>query len=144
MSSTATQPAPPRPVTPAAAPSVLLTGDASAIPAPERVIAPFKYASLLDHGPYGDFRDDLIEHGFAVVKNVLTEARAAGLRSDAFAWLESFGRGFDRDDPATFGQPFLPQYFRGGMFPAYGGAHEQWVRWACWSSPLHDTFGWVG
>ncbi len=103
-------------------PSVHLTGQPV-----ERVIPPFKYAGLLDHGPYGDFRDALNEDGFAVVKNVMTEARAVELRAAAFTWLESFGRGFDRDDPKTFGQEFLPQYNRGGMYPAYGGAHEQWA-----------------
>lgn len=90
---------------------------------------PNRYADLLDHGPYGDFRDELVEHGYVVVKNVMTQERAAEIRSKAFGWLESFGRGFDRNKPETFGQEFLPKYGRGGMYQAYGVHHEQWVSW---------------
>lgn len=64
----------------------------------------------------------------------MTEARAGEIRDKAFAWLESFGRGFDRHDRSTFGQEFLPQYGRGGMYPAYGVHHEQWV-WDCRLEP---------
>jgi len=99
-----------------------------------------QYADLLDHGPYGDFRDALVEDGYVVVPNVMTAERAAEIRSKAFGWLESFGRGFDRTKPETFGQAFLPQYGRGGMYPAYGIHHEQWV-WDCRLEPgVRATF----
>ncbi len=112
-------------------PSIIAVGDSAA---PGRVIPPFKYADLLDHGPYGDFRDALVEDGFVVVKNVMSQERAAEIRSKAFDWLESFGRGFDRTKPETFGQQFLPKYGRGGMYQAYGVHHEQWV-WDCRLEP---------
>lgn len=146
MSSTTTAPASTATAaTTPAAPSVHLTGASTPPPAPaaaptERLLAPFKYADLLDHGPYGDFRDALNEDGFVVVPRVMTLERAAELRGDALGWLESFGRGFDRNNPKTFAQEFLPQYYRGGMFPAYGGAHEQWV--SRWRAMGWD--GWAG
>jgi hypothetical protein len=113
------------------APVLNLTGDdagpgASPVP-PASVIPPFEYADILSHGPYGDFRDSLIEDGFAVIPHALTSERAADIRDRALGWLESFGRGFDRTKPETFGQAHLPQYGRGGMYFAYGIHHEQWV-----------------
>ncbi|GAA6000586.1 hypothetical protein JCM10207_004563 [Rhodosporidiobolus poonsookiae] len=92
-----------------------------------RVIPPFPYADLLDHGPYGDFRDDLKRDGYAIVKGAIPRERALKYRSDAFSWLESFGRGFSRDDPSTFSQPYLPAFHRGGMYSAFGIHQEQWV-----------------
>jgi len=113
----------------APASSVLLAGDSAsaAFPPPERVIPPFAYAGLLSHGPYGDFRDSLVKDGFVVIKSALSQERAADIRDRALGWLESFGKGFDRTKPETFGQEFLPQYGRGGMFFSYGIHHEQWV-----------------
>ena len=116
-----------------AKPSITVVGDQQQT---GRTIPPFKYADLLDHGPYGDFRDALNEDGFVVIPRVMTEQRASEIRSKAFGWLESFGRGFDRNDPKTFGQKFLPQYGRGGMYPAHGIHHEQWVSELGWSEYL--------
>ncbi|BGP45399.1 hypothetical protein JCM10450v2_001217 [Rhodotorula kratochvilovae] len=78
------------------------------VPAP-RVIPPFPYADLLDHGPYHDFRDALECDGYA------------------HGWLESFGRGYDRDDPVTHTPAHLPVSHRGGMYSSYGVHQEQWV-----------------
>lgn len=65
-----------------------LTGANSAmIAAPARVIPHFKYADLLDKGPFNDWRDDLQRDGYVVIPNVITEERAAELRGQAFSWL---------------------------------------------------------
>ncbi|GAA5924593.1 uncharacterized protein JCM15063_005684 [Sporobolomyces koalae] len=89
-------------------------------------IPDFPYADLLDGGPFHDWRDDLREHGYAIVKAIPRE-RALEYRQRAFDWLESWDRGFDRTDPSTFGDEHLPVNKRGGMYFQYGFAQEQWV-----------------
>ncbi|GAA6038561.1 hypothetical protein JCM8097_004631 [Rhodosporidiobolus ruineniae] len=92
-----------------------------------RVIPPFPYADLLEQGPFNDWRDDLAEHGYAIVKGAIPRERALKYRDQAFSWLESFGRGFDRNDKSTFSQPYLPAFARGGMYSSFGVHQEQWV-----------------
>ncbi|KAM0751007.1 hypothetical protein T439DRAFT_325165 [Meredithblackwellia eburnea MCA 4105] len=91
------------------------------------VIPPFEYADLLDKGPFGDWRDQLAQDGYAVIPGVLSPERSAEYRSRAMDWLESWDRGFKRDDPSTWGQEHLPMYHRGGMYGTHGIHHEQWV-----------------
>ncbi|KAL8278655.1 hypothetical protein RQP46_008947 [Phenoliferia psychrophenolica] len=96
-------------------------------PAPY-VIPPFPYADLLTKGaPFGDWRDDLARDGYVVVPQVISPEKATEYRMRAFDWVSSFGRGFEFGKPETYGQAFMPQYNRGGMMPAYGIHHEQWV-----------------
>ncbi|KAK4699705.1 hypothetical protein P7C70_g6552, partial [Phenoliferia sp. Uapishka_3] len=95
-------------------------------PAPY-VIPPFPYADLLEKGPFNDWRDDLARDGYVVVPNVISADKAKEYRTRAFDWVSSFGRGFDHSKPETYGQEFMPKYNRGGMMPAYGIHHEQWV-----------------
>ena len=60
----------------------------------------------------------------------------------AFDWVSSFGRGFKYGKPETYGQAFMPKYNRGGMMPAYGIHHEQWVRpWPALSVAHQLTLG---
>ncbi|BGP13350.1 hypothetical protein JCM10213v2_001269 [Rhodosporidiobolus nylandii] len=92
-----------------------------------RVIPPFPHAGLLQKGPFGDWRDDLARDGYAVIKGAISRDKALDYRSKALGWLESFGRGFDRSDPTTCSQPFLPAYSRGGMYFSHGIHQEQWV-----------------
>ncbi|GAA5870749.1 hypothetical protein JCM16303_001575 [Sporobolomyces ruberrimus] len=89
-------------------------------------IPPFPYADLLENGPFNDWRDDLHKDGYAVVKGAIPRARALEYRSRAFDWLESWNRGFKRDDPSTFGDECLPVNRR-QMYFHYGLAQEQWV-----------------
>lgn len=81
-------------------------------PAEARTLPPFQYADLLDKGPFNDWRDDLARDGYAVVKGAIPVEEAAALTSRAKDWLESFGHGYKRDDPSTFGQRFLPIHNR--------------------------------
>lgn len=37
---------------------------------------------------YGDFRDDLLRDGYAVVKGAVARERALGYASDVYQWLE--------------------------------------------------------
>jgi hypothetical protein len=47
-----------------------------------------------------------------VVKNVLSEEQAASYVDEAYAWLESFGLGFDRHDPNTWHVSNVPAFVR--------------------------------
>ncbi|KAI5475009.1 hypothetical protein MNV49_002101 [Pseudohyphozyma bogoriensis] len=94
---------------------------------PQRVIPDFQYADLLEKGPFNDFRDGLRDDGYVVVKNAIPRERALEYRQRAFGWLESFGLGFKRDDPATFPMANTPVHSKGGMISSYGIHQEQWV-----------------
>lgn len=77
-------------------------------------IPPFPYADLLERGyPFADWRDRLRDDGYAVVKGAIPRDRALEYRERAFQWLESWQRGFDRNDPETFSDRHLPINKRG-------------------------------
>ncbi|GAA6063887.1 hypothetical protein JCM10212_001369 [Sporobolomyces blumeae] len=91
-------------------------------------IPPFPFADLLDRPtPFDDWRDRLRTDGYCVVKGAIPRARALEYRDDAFDWLESWGKGFDRHDHETFQDEHLPVNKKGGMYFQYGLAQEQWV-----------------
>jgi len=91
-------------------------------------LPPFPYADLLSsETPFNDWRDSLKSDGFAIMKGAIPRARALEYRERAFDWLESWERGFKRDDPSTFVDDHLPINKRGGMYFHYGFAQEQWV-----------------
>ncbi|GIZ45512.1 hypothetical protein CKM354_000867500 [Cercospora kikuchii] len=81
---------------------------------------------------YGDWRDEFHKDGFAIVKNVITQERAAYYRQKQIDWLQSFGLGFDPNDESTWTQNHLPVSFKGGMYFSYASAHEKFV----WESRL--------
>jgi hypothetical protein len=62
---------------------------------------------------YGDFRDQLVNDGFAVVPNVIPEGKAAEYVQQCYDWLEIFELGFKRDDPSTFKPENLPVNSKG-------------------------------
>ncbi|RAK86784.1 MFS transporter [Aspergillus costaricaensis CBS 115574] len=94
------------------------------IPSP----APGKLQSIQTQQPhYGDFRDDFFRDGYAVIKGVLSKERASEYQSEALAWLESFGLGFDRNDKSTWKKENLPQSWKGGMYLHFSAAHEKYV-----------------
>lgn len=62
-----------------------------------------------------------------MLKGVLSRATALGYADEAYAFLESFGLGFDRNDPTTWVPEKMPFFFKGGLFHRYGTAHEQFL-----------------
>ncbi|KAH7368613.1 hypothetical protein B0T11DRAFT_277371 [Plectosphaerella cucumerina] len=76
---------------------------------------------------YGDWRDDLIRDGYAVVKGAIPRDRALGYADKMFALAESFGLGYDRNDPSTVHPDKLPVINEKGMLLNYGGPHEDFV-----------------
>ncbi|KAM0753443.1 hypothetical protein T439DRAFT_297788 [Meredithblackwellia eburnea MCA 4105] len=89
---------------------------------------------------YGDFRDDLVRDGFAVIKGVLSEEKAKGYVDEIQDWLESFGLGYKRDDPSTIRDECLPIIHQKGLVQAYGAPHESFA-WGVRSEPaVIDVF----
>lgn len=91
------------------------------------IFPPFAYASTFDEAVYGDFRDEIVQKGYAVIPAIAVE-EALALREQAHQWLEDFQMGYKRDDPSTFTVDKLPVHMKGGMYHGYGIAHMDWVR----------------
>lgn len=67
---------------------------------------------------------DLARDGYCVVKNVLSQERAAMYVDQVHEWLESFNLGYKRDDPSTIREECLPVIHQKGLIQAYGAPHE--------------------
>ncbi|KAF9885048.1 hypothetical protein FE257_000779 [Aspergillus nanangensis] len=77
--------------------------------------------------PFGDWRDDLVRDGYAVIKNAIPRQRADGYADEMYSWLEGFGLGFDRHDLKTAHNNHLPIINEKGMCWWYSLAHEDFV-----------------
>jgi hypothetical protein len=60
----------------------------------------------------GDWRDQLYQDGYYVVKGVLTPEKAQSYIDRMFQWLETFPYGFKADDPSTWGREHLPDHIK--------------------------------
>ncbi|RAO67801.1 uncharacterized protein BHQ10_003813 [Talaromyces amestolkiae] len=92
---------------------------------------------VFSHGTkvhYGDFRDDLLRDGYAVVKGAVPRDRALKYVDQIYDWLEEFDLGFKRDDPSTFHKDNLPDINEKGMCLGYGVSHESFT-WAVRQEP---------
>ncbi|KAK7705479.1 hypothetical protein SLS57_010013 [Botryosphaeria dothidea] len=76
---------------------------------------------------HGDWRDDLLRDGYAVIKNAIPAARAASYRARAHDWLTSFGTPLDLADRSTWTTPNLPVQSKINTFNAYGVPHEAFM-----------------
>ncbi|KAI1852052.1 hypothetical protein JX266_002905 [Neoarthrinium moseri] len=78
---------------------------------------------------YGDWRDDLVRDGYAVVKGAVPKERIEKYGDDMMTYLETFagGLGFKRDDPSTVKESNLPIITEKGMILGYGVTHESFT-----------------
>ncbi|PKS11392.1 hypothetical protein jhhlp_003155, partial [Lomentospora prolificans] len=83
---------------------------------------------------FGDWRDDLARDGYAVVKGAIPEERALHYADKMYSLIESFGLGYDRNDPSTVHPDKLPIINEKGMLLPYGACHEDFV-WAVRGEP---------
>ncbi|KAI8244478.1 hypothetical protein K4K55_005035 [Colletotrichum sp. SAR 10_96] len=91
-------------------------------------------------GTYGDFRDDLISQGYAVVKNAIDPAKARQYQQRAFAWLKSFDTALDLNDPSTWIDENLPVQSKINSFEKYAATHERFI-WEARQEPgVLDAF----
>jgi hypothetical protein len=63
-------------------------------------------------GISGDWRDQLREDGYVVVKGVITPERAESYVDRMMGWLETFPYGFQRDRKSTWKAEHLPASLR--------------------------------
>ena len=61
---------------------------------------------------HGDWRDQLIQDGFVILKNVISPDRARYYLDSLFDWLETFPYGFKKDDKSTWGPTHLPAHVK--------------------------------
>lgn len=61
---------------------------------------------------YGDWRDQLINDGYVVLKGVISPERAGYYLDSLFDWLETFPYGFRKDDRTTWGPQNLPAHIK--------------------------------
>lgn len=60
----------------------------------------------------GDWRDQLYQDGYYVLKGVLTPEKAQSYVDRMFQWLETFPYGFKSGDPSTWGREHLPDHIK--------------------------------
>ncbi|KAG8161268.1 hypothetical protein KVR01_009532 [Diaporthe batatas] len=89
---------------------------------------------------HGDWRDQLINNGYVVLKSVVSPERAGYYLDSIFDWLETFPFGFRKDDPSTWGPGHLPAHIKGGMYHAYSVAHERFFWEARMEPAIIDAF----
>ncbi|EGV63738.1 hypothetical protein PSN45_004196 [Yamadazyma tenuis] len=76
---------------------------------------------------YGDWRDDLINDGFAVVKGALTKEKAKVYQNEAFDWITSFGTELDIKNPETWINKNIPVQSKINTFTGYRVPHEKFM-----------------
>ncbi|GAA5874066.1 hypothetical protein JCM3774_001597 [Rhodotorula dairenensis] len=83
------------------------------------------------------WKRDLEEHGYAVVKGVVSPERAEHYTRQAVKWAERFG--FDEQDRSTWKADNLPVNIN-GLVNDYGVSHEKWVWEARLEPKVIQTF----
>ncbi|KAK6429790.1 hypothetical protein LTR95_014062 [Oleoguttula sp. CCFEE 5521] len=78
---------------------------------------------------FGDWRDDFVRDGYAVIKGAVPRERADKYADGMYSWLEGFNLGFDRNDLSTVHKDKLPTINEKGMCLQYAVTHEDfaWV-----------------
>ncbi|WVF67421.1 hypothetical protein IAT40_002177 [Kwoniella sp. CBS 6097] len=77
--------------------------------------------------PQEDWKETLDREGWVVVKGVIPKEKALAYADKAYEFVESFGLGFDRNDPKTYVPEKRPYFYKGGLYHKYGASHEQFV-----------------
>ncbi|ODO00065.1 hypothetical protein I350_06689 [Cryptococcus amylolentus CBS 6273] len=70
---------------------------------------------------------ELESKGYTVMKGAIPPTRAKEYEDKAYRWLESFGKGFVKDDKKTWRFANLPAFAKGGLFNRHGVHHEQFA-----------------
>ncbi|KAI8169755.1 hypothetical protein K4K49_010908 [Colletotrichum sp. SAR 10_70] len=87
-----------------------------------------------------EWLETLRTKGWTIVPETIPKDKALTYADKAYSWLEDWGYGFNRTDPATRGPAHLPFTHRAGIFNRFGVAHEQFM-WDLKSEPsLIDKF----
>jgi ectoine hydroxylase-related dioxygenase (phytanoyl-CoA dioxygenase family) len=76
---------------------------------------------------YVDWRADLLENGFTVLKNAIPRDQAVAYQEKAYAWLKSFDSELDFSKPETWIKENLPVQSKINTFTTYGVVHEKFM-----------------
>jgi hypothetical protein len=87
-----------------------------------------------------DWRADLKENGYAIVKNAIQYDRAVSYQQKAFDWISSFGLGLDISDPSTWTKDHLPNHSANNLFRLYCVPHEKFIWDARMEPVVLDAF----
>ncbi|KAJ9113566.1 hypothetical protein QFC20_001917 [Naganishia adeliensis] len=85
-------------------------------------------------GYFGDWQDDLIRDGFAIIRGAIPRERADQYASEFHEWIESFEMGYKRGDPSSVHMDKMPLINEKGMAINYAAPHEDFV-WQVRSEP---------
>ncbi|KKK21922.1 hypothetical protein P175DRAFT_0541963 [Aspergillus ochraceoroseus IBT 24754] len=91
----------------------------------ELIPAPMPH--ILSKGDYQDFRAELYENGFAVIKGAIPLDRAEKYCEKAHDWLRSFGTDLDFDNPDTWVSENLPHANQIRTYADYCVNHEKFM-----------------
>lgn len=91
-------------------------------------------------GPHGDWRDDILEQGYVVVKGAIPRDRAASYQNKAYEWLKSFDPDLDIDKPSTWDASKLPVQTDRNTFEHYSVVHEKFMWEARMEPGVIDAF----
>ncbi|KAJ5809649.1 uncharacterized protein N7503_001867 [Penicillium pulvis] len=104
------------------------------------MLHPTNQTTLDDSKFYGDWRDELFQNGYVVIKNAIPKERCNHYIEKMFQWLESFPLGFDRYDRSTWTDCHLPEHIKGGMYHGYRVQHERFMWEARSEAGVIDAF----
>jgi len=74
-----------------------------------------------------EWAQHLKEHGWAVVKGVVSKEKCEQFYGGMWDFMARFGTGIDRNDRATWKDENWPPALHGGLMHGYGVGHEQFV-----------------
>lgn len=85
--------------------------------------------AFLQGGPYNDFRDDLINNGFAVVRGAIPRPKAEQYEALIHDWVKSFkcSENLDLSDPSTWVEENLPAHTSNNIYSLYASSHEKFM-----------------
>ncbi|KAJ0336040.1 hypothetical protein COL26b_012697 [Colletotrichum chrysophilum] len=87
-----------------------------------------------------DFRAELREKGFCVIKGAIPKDRANDYQHKAHDWLLSFGKGLKLDDPQTWTESNFPLTNKIRVYHGYCVAHERFMWDARMEPVVLDAF----
>ncbi|KAL4782215.1 phytanoyl-CoA dioxygenase [Aspergillus varians] len=97
--------------------------------------------NALADAPEGDWRAELRENGFAVIKGAIPRERALAYQQKARQWLKSFGNDeLDYENPDTWVAKNLPVQSSINTISAYAVAHEKFMWDARMEPGVLDSF----
>jgi len=83
----------------------------------------------------------LREHGYVVVKNVVSPEEVDTAKSLVWKWLENLGSGIRRDDVSTWGNANWPGSTFLGFMTTYGGGHIEAAWFLRGLKSVREVFG---